>query len=148
MQISKHFSLKEMVRSQTAINHRMGNMPNPEQLKSIIDLVNKVLEPVRIAIGMPIKVSSGFRSHWLNDEIGGATNSQHTKGEAADLQCADNAKLFNHIKDNYVFDQLIWEFGNDNQPHWVHVSYTHTGLNRFMLLKAVKENGKTKYIRL
>jgi hypothetical protein len=154
MQISKHFHLKEFVKSQTAIQHRIGNMPDPAQFNALSALVNQVLEPARVALDMPLFVSSGFRSKALNELIGGAhriengvyiATSQHCKGEAADLQCKDNARLFSYIKENLTFDQLIWEFGDDEQPDWVHVSYTERGLNRFSVLRAVNDNGKTHY---
>lgn len=144
MQLSKDFNLSEFTRSKTAIKKDIDNMPNPKEQKAIQHLVDTVLQPVRSQIGMVISVTSGFRSKELNEIIGGANGSQHTKGEAADLECNDNARLFNHIRANCQFDQLIWEFGDTNQPDWVHVSVVD-GKNRREVLRAVKIKGKTAY---
>jgi hypothetical protein len=143
MKISEHFSLQELVRTSTGLK----NEPSPTAKVSLIMLVQNVLEPARLSFGKPIKVTSGFRSPSVNKAIGGATNSQHSKGEAADLFCEDNAKLFEIIRNELVFDQLIWEGGTKLQPAWVHVSYKTQG-NRSEVLRMVKENGKTKYIKL
>jgi zinc D-Ala-D-Ala carboxypeptidase len=104
-------------------------------------LCENVFEPLRLYLNTPIKISSGFRCLQVNRLIGGSATSQHTKGEAMDLQI--NAKGFNFIKDKLEFDQLIWEFGNDEQPSWVHVSFSSR--NRKQVLKASKKNGKTIY---
>ena len=110
----------------------------------------KVFEPVREFLGRPIHINSFFRCPKLNKAIGGSTRSQHCKGEAIDLDVAygdnPNAKIFNYIKDNLDFDQMIWEFGDDKNPNWVHVSYVNEIDNRNRCLKAYKENGKTKYM--
>lgn len=144
MQLSKDFSLTEFTRSKTAIKKDIDNTPNPKEQKAIQHLVDTVLQPVRNQIGMVITISSGYRSKELNAIIGGANGSQHCKGEAADLECIDNAKLFNHIRANCQFDQLIWEFGDTNQPDWVHVSAVE-GKNRREVLRAKKQNKKTIY---
>ena len=146
-QLSKDFTLEEFADSATARKLGLRNEPNPEQAACIARLVREVLQPARDMLNMPITVSSGFRSAELNKAIGGSTTSQHCKGEAADLDCADNKKLFDIIKDNFVFDQLIWEFGDDNRPDWVHVSLKEYG-NRNEVLRAVKAHGSTKYVKL
>jgi D-alanyl-D-alanine dipeptidase len=93
----------------------------------------------------PIKISSGYRSPELNKLIGGAKASQHNVGEAVDIDLdGKNGELFSYIVNNLDFDQIIWEFGDDTNPDWVHVSYKSTG-NRKQLLKAVKASGKTQY---
>lgn len=143
MKLSEHFTLEELVKTNTGLK----NEPTPTAKVSLIMLVQNVLEPARLSYGEPIKVTSGFRSPSVNKAIGGATSSQHCKGEAADLFCDDNAKLFEIIKNEFVFDQLIWEGGNNIQPSWVHVSYKTQG-NRSEVLRMVKEKGKTKYIKL
>lgn len=143
MKLGKYFTLEEL----TVTNSSHDNTPNRAQILSLSELVKNVLDPVREEIGMPIKVNSGFRSFEVNKSIGGALTSQHTKGEAADLDCSDNAKLFNLIHDNLVFDQLIWEGGDDKQPAWVHVSYKTTG-NRGEALRMTKVNGKSTYKRI
>jgi hypothetical protein len=93
-------------------------------------------------------VSSGYRSPELNSLIGGSKTSQHCFGNAADVQVEErNHEIFNFIKENLDFDQLIWEFGTDAEPSWVHVSYVQ-GKNRKQVLKAIKVNGKTQYVRI
>jgi zinc D-Ala-D-Ala carboxypeptidase len=147
MMLSKNFSLDEMTRSTTASKKRIENVPNAYQIENLVELCENVLQPLREAIG-PIYISSGFRSQKLNVAIGGSTTSQHCalKGAAADIDMGDkNKEIFNFIKDELIFDQLIWEFGDEQNPSWVHVSY-HYGHNRKQILKAVKINGKTKYI--
>lgn len=145
MQLSKNFSLKEM----TETSSHLPNNPTQGELNSLGLLVRNVLQPVRDLFGKSITVNSGFRSIAVNKEKGGSDKpiSQHTKGEAADLVCEDNAKLFHLIRDHFVFDQLIWEGGNDNQPAWVHVSYK-TQVNRGEKLRMKIVNGKKTYIRL
>jgi hypothetical protein len=146
MRISKNFELKEFIISKTAIDNAIGNMPNYKQTEALIFLVGNILQPCRDFLKMVIWITSGFRSDRLNEFIGGSDTSQHPKGEASDLKCNDNKKLFYFIKDNLRFDQLIWEFGDDNQPQWVHVSISAMGKNRGEVLRAIKVNGKTKYI--
>lgn len=147
MMLSKNFSLAEMTRSTTATKKRIENVPNDAQIESMRELCVKVLQPLRDSLG-PVNISSGFRSQKLNVAIGGSTTSQHCalRGAAADIDMdSRNAEVFNYIKDNIIYDQLIWEFGDDNNPSWVHVSY-HYGHNRKQILKAIKHNGKTKYL--
>ena len=122
--LSKNFSLDEFIRSETANMKGISNIPNPSELANISALVQNVLQPARDALKTPIYINSGFRSEKLNDAVGGAPNSQHMakNGAAADIRSNDNLKLFNYIKDNLPFDQLIWEEGT-SEPKWVHVSY-------------------------
>lgn len=147
MKLSKNFTLQEMVHSYTAVKKGILNEPSKAQIGNIRTLCDKVLQPLRDALG-PIHISSGFRSVELNRAIGGSSSSQHCalKGAASDIDLGQrNAEVFNYIKDNLEWDQLIWEFGDDKNPSWVHVSYNE-GNNRKQILKAIKENGKTKYI--
>ena len=147
MMLSKNFSLAEMTRSATADRKRIENVPNAAQIEFLVELCENVLQPVREEFG-PIRISSGYRSPKLNVAIGGSTSSQHCalRGAAADISMKEkNKDIFNYIKDELIFDQLIWEFGSDENPSWVHVSY-HYGHNRKQVLKAVKINGKTRYI--
>ena len=147
--ISKHISYKEGIHSITAIRKGIDNQPNEEQLANMKLVAEKVFEPLRIFINGPIKVNSFFRSPDLNKAIGGSTKSQHCKGQAIDIDDtygkATNAEMYWWIKDNLDFDQMIWEFGNNDNPDWVHVSYVSSEKNRNRCLKAYKENGKTKY---
>jgi len=122
MKLTEHFALEELISSHIAKAHNIDNYPNAEQIANLKALCENVLQPARDAIGA-IKVNSGYRSYALNLKIKGAKNSQHKEGKAADIVCSDNAKLFNWIRNNCSTDQLIWEFGNDKQPGWVHVSY-------------------------
>jgi len=149
--ISNHISDKEGMYSITATRLGIDNIPNEEQLTNMELVALKVFEPVREFLGRPIHINSFFRCPELNKAIGGSTKSQHCKGEALDLDVTygnnSNAKIFNYIKDNLDFDQLIWEFGDDNNPNWVHVSYVSEFDNRNRCLKAYRccSSGKTKY---
>ena len=138
--MTKNFTLKELCVTKTGIH----NEPNAEQKEALRLLAVNILQPARDALGA-ITVTSGFRNAKVNAAIGGSRTSQHMKGEAADLQCDDNAALFKFIK-TLEFDQLIWEFGDKEQPDWVHVSFAKK--NRKEILKATKKNGVTKYVKL
>ncbi len=147
--ISKHVSYREGVYSNTAIRRGIDNTPNDEQLNNMELVANEVFEPLRDWVDGPIKINSFFRSPDLNTAIGGSHKSQHCKGQAIDIDDvfnrATNAEMYHFIKDNLDFDQIIWEFGNDDNPDWVHVSYVSEDDNRRRCLKAYKENNKTKY---
>jgi hypothetical protein len=142
MNLSAHVTLEEFQSSPTATTHGINNLMNESQIASAKLLCENVFEPLRIHLNIPIKISSGYRSPQLNKMIKGSLSSQHCKAEAMDIKIG--AKGFNFIKDKLEFDQLIWEFGNDEEPQWVHVSYKK-GRNRKQVLKATKQNGKTKY---
>jgi len=148
--ISKHISYKEGVRSNTATRLGIKNEPNEEQLKNMKLLAEKVFEPLRLEVGGPIKVNSFFRSPELNKAIGGSTKSQHCHGQAIDIDDTfgykKNSEMYYFIKSELDFDQMIWEFGDDGNPNWVHVSYVSPEENRNRCLKAYKENNKTKYM--
>ena len=148
--ISKHISYKEGVYSVTAIRKGIDNEPNEEQLSNMKLVAEKIFEPVRTHFKVPIKVNSFFRSPDLNKAIGGSTKSQHCKGQAIDIDDTygkiKNYDIYWWIKDNLDFDQMIWEFGNNDNPDWVHVSYVSPDKNRNRCLKAYRENGKTKYM--
>jgi hypothetical protein len=141
MNLSAHVTLKEFENSPAATTHGINNKMSLSQIESAKLLCENVFEPLRIYLNTPIKISSGFRCVQLNKMIKGSSTSQHTKGEAMDLQIG--AKGFHFIKDKLDFDQLIWEFGNDENPSWVHVSFSSK--NRKQVLKATKKNGKTIY---
>ena len=147
--ISKHVSYNEGIRSNTAVRRGIDNTPNDEQLDNMVKTAEEIFEPLRAYVGGPIKVNSFFRCLELNTAIGGSKSSQHMKGQAMDLddtfgRCT-NAEMYEFIKEHLDFDQLIWEFGDDDNPAWVHVSYVSPEKNRKRCLKAYKENGKTKY---
>jgi zinc D-Ala-D-Ala carboxypeptidase len=149
MKISDHISMKEALRSNTAQRLGIDNMPDNETLVTMQVTAQHIFEPLRNHFNEPIYISSFYRSPELNKAIGGSAKSQHCKGEAIDIDDvyskASNVDFFNYIKDKLEFDQLIWEFGDDENPAWVHVSY-NLGKNRMRILKAIKENGRTKYI--
>jgi hypothetical protein len=126
-------------------------MPIALHIENFKLLAEKVFEPIRTHFGVPIHISSGYRSVELNKCIGGSLTSQHCQGEAIDIDMdssssgVTNRMVFDYIKDNLVFDQLIYEFGDSKNPDWVHVSYESTGRQRKQVLKAVRVNGKTTY---
>lgn len=146
MRLSAHFDLVEFTRSESAKRHGVLNNPTEEHLANLKVLCEKVLEPIRLHFGHPIHISSGYRSKVLNHYIGGALKSQHCLGEAADLDLDNssypttNKMIFDYIKDNLVFDQVI----NEYNYSWVHVSYS-SGNNRKQVLDANKHNGRTIY---
>lgn len=130
MKLSENFTLEEL----TATRSKFDSDPSQNELEALKLLVLKVLQPLRDLYGKPIKVNSGFRSIDVNKAVGGVNNSQHLKGEAADITAgADNKLLFNLIRNNLTFDQLIWEKGNALNPQWIHVSFKKYG-NRKQIL--------------
>ena len=149
MRISKHISYKEATQSQTATRKGISNDPDAYQLQNMQLLAEKVFEPIREHFGVPIAINSFFRSQKLNKAIGGASGSQHTQGRAIDIDdtlgVVSNKQMFEYIKNHLDFDQLIWEFGDNNNPAWVHISYVSPTENRNRVLKASKKNGKTIY---
>lgn len=149
MKLSDNFTLAEMVRSQTARRLNIDNTPDEHQIEFMRELCVNVLQPIRDEFG-PVRVTSGLRVPELNRAIGGSSSSQHCalNGAAADIDFGDNnARVFKWICENIIFDQLIWEFGDESNPDWIHVSYNY-GKNRGQILRAVKRNGKTKYIAM
>ena len=145
MNLTENFTLEEMYKSTTAIRLGIDNTPSDIVVKNLLQLCKRVLQPLRDHMDEFIKVSSGYRSPDLNKKIGGSKSSQHCLGQAADISCGERtAEMYHYIKNNLIFDQLIWEFGNDENPDWVHVSYSTTK-NRKECLRAYKVNGKTVY---
>ena len=147
--ISKHISDREGVYSITATRRGLDNTPDGEQLANMKLLAEKVFEPLRAWVGGPIRINSFFRGPELNTAIGGSSKSQHCKGQAVDIDDGGrnktNAQMYKHIKDELEFDQMIWEFGDDKNPNWVHISYVSEDANRNRCLKAYKDKRKTKY---
>ena len=147
--ISKHISNKESVYSRTAQRLNISNTPTEDHKQNMIELAENIFEPLRSYVGGPIKINSFYRSPKLNKAIGGSSKSQHCNGQAIDIDDTfgriSNAEMYEFIKQNLDFDQMIWEFGDDDNPDWVHVSYVSAEENRKRCLKAYKENGKTKY---
>ena len=132
MKLTEHFTLYELVRSETADRNHIDNTPSQEVIENLRALCRNVLEPARVAFGSPIYITSGYRCPELNKAVGGKPASQHLRGEAADLQVrgVENLrKLYRTIKDNSVFDQLLFE-SNKAGAKWIHVSYKATGNRR------------------
>jgi len=147
--ISKHITWNEAVKSKTAEKHEIENIPNENQIQEMKKIAKNVFEPLREWAGHPIRVNSFFRSPELCIKLKSKATSQHTKGQAIDIDSLgdkSNAELFYYIKENLNFDQLIWEFGDDENPDWIHVSFVNVNTNRGNVLKAVKKNKKTQYI--
>lgn len=155
MKLSNHLSVKEATYSATAIKHGINNQPNIGQLEVLKAMASKVFEPCRKFVGGPLKVTSGYRGPELNKRIGGSLSSDHTISDhltaALDLDCdvfggKTNAELFHYIKDKLEFKQLIWEFGDEYSPNWVHVSYSvQPKNNKHEVLIAKRKGGRTVY---
>ena len=136
MNLSKNYSLNEMCRSNTARVKGLPNVPNAEQVKNLQQLCENVLQPLRDHLGKPVAINSGFRSQAVNMAVGGANNSQHMKGEAADIKCKDYPyakEIYTWIMDNLKFDQVILE--PKGKAVWVHVSFRTNGRNRQQALQ-------------
>jgi zinc D-Ala-D-Ala carboxypeptidase len=131
VKLSEHLALSEVIRSESAKRNGISNMPTPEHIENFKILATKVFEPIREHFGVPIRISSGYRSQrQLNKCVGGSTTSQHSSGEAIDIDqdatTITNKQVFDYIRDNLAFDQLINEFDYS----WVHVSYKANGKQR------------------
>ena len=134
--VTMHFTIEELYASATAKAKGINNKPDIQQIINLVYLCAYVLEPLRKAMGEPIKIGSGYRCEKLNKAVGGVYNSQHLKGQAADLcidgDIAKGKRWFNYIKDHLPFDQLIWEHNAKTGSYWVHVSFVYPdfGKNR------------------
>ena len=139
-----NFTLEELTKTRFALD----NTPSPKVVENLQLLCEKVLQPLRDAVG-PVNVTSGYRSKVVNEAVNGARNSDHLWGYAADLQSPDgnHRKLYDWLKANAMFTQLIYEFGNDTQPQWVHVSYNPKDLKR-EILRARNVGKRVTYSRL
>lgn len=151
MKLSKNLYLSEVTKSRTAKRLGISNEPTKEHLVNLQILAEKIFQPIRDYYNSPIYISSGYRSESLNKAIGGSKSSQHCKGQAIDIDrdghsLPNNGQIFEYIKNNLEFDQLIWEFGSNTNPDWVHVSYNTNGSQRKQILVAYKDsNNRTKY---
>jgi len=140
MQLTENFTVAEFERSATATKHGIDNTMRGNVLVNAKELCLKVLQPARDALNMPLTVSAGYRSSGLNPLVGGAKNSHHMYGMAADVKCKDNRAFFEYVRENLPFTQLIWEYGDDNQPQWVHVSYDKRDIRKQVL--RIDHNGR------
>jgi D-alanyl-D-alanine dipeptidase len=151
MKLSEHLSLSEVIRSESAKRNGISNMPTEQHIANFKLLAEKIFEPIRNNFRCPIHISSAYRSIELNRVVKGSLTSQHCTGEAIDVDMdgtpngVTNKMVFDYIKNNLDFDQLIWEFGTNENPDWVHVSYESTGKQRKQVLKAIRSNGSTQY---
>jgi hypothetical protein len=149
MRISDHITYKEATRSNTATRRGIDNTPGDYEISNMIGVAKNIFEPLREWVGGPIKINSFYRCVDLNSAIGGSSRSQHCEGRAIDIDDVfghkTNAEMFHYIKDNLNFDKLIWEFGDDKNPDWVHVSYISNDENRGRVMVAERVDGKTKY---
>ena len=147
--ISKHISYKEAVKSNTAMRLNIDNTPSAYEITNMNGIAHNIFEPLREWVGGPIKINSFFRCVELNKAIGGSSKSQHCQGRAIDIDDTyghkTNAEMYEWIKENLDFDQMIWEFGTEKNPDWVHISYVSPDENRNRCLKAERVNGKAVY---
>ena len=144
MKLSKNLSLKEATKSNTATRLGIKNEPEQWEIDNLRAVAENIFQPIRDHFGIPIGISSGYRCKELNKAIGGSKYSQHMIGEALDIDAdiygkVTNAEIFNYIKNNLEWDQMIWEFGDDEEPNWVHVSYKEAGTNRKQLRRAYRD---------
>ena len=147
--ISEHISYKEGTRSITALRLGINNTPDTYQFTNMQVVAENIFEPLRKWVRGPIKINSFLRVPDLNKAIGGSESSQHCQGRAIDIDDSyghkTNAEMFEYIKNHLDFDQMIWEFGDDDNPDWVHVSYVSPDRNRGRCLRAERIDGKTQY---
>jgi len=150
MKLSKNLTLKEAAKSNTATRLGINNTPSEWEIDNLRAIADNIFQPIRDHFGVPIGVSSGFRCKELNSAVGGSKYSQHMVGEALDIDAdiygkVTNADIFNYIKKNLEWDQMIWEFGDDEEPNWVHVSYKEGGVNRKQIRKAIRDSKGVYY---
>lgn len=160
MKLSKNLTLAEATKSNTAIKLGIDNTPPKAHVENLKAIAENIFQPIRDHFKKPIAVTSGYRSAELNKAIGGAGSydagvyvpkSQHCYGEALDIDGdafggVRNSDIFEFVRSNLDFDQMIWEFGDDKEPAWVHVSFKANGKNRKQLLRAVREGRSTRYL--
>ena len=138
MKISNHLTLREVTKSNTADRRGIDNTPTDEHLENLKVVAEKIFEPLRVRFGVPIGISSGYRSKALNKAVKGSKTSHHCRGMALDIDAdmfggITNKQIFDYIKDNLEFTQLIWEFGTDDEPNWVHAAYEPDNLKKQVL---------------
>ena len=150
MKLTKNFSLEELTRSDTAERKGIDNSPTAEHIHNLAALCENVLQPLRDKVKHSIRVTSGYRSEKLNNAIGGSKTSEHSFGKAADIKLIIDGEnkseiLYLSILEMGIpFRQMIWEFGDEETPSWIHISFNKED-NKKQTLRAYKENNKTKY---
>jgi len=151
MKLSNNLTLAEVIKSNTAIRRGIDNTPTDAHIENLKYLAEKVFQPIREHFGCPIFVSSGYRSKGLNEAIGGSQRSFHSHGCALDLDMdgragdVNNEDIFYYIKNNLQYTELIWEFGTEDRPDWVHVAIAKGREDEKNAKIAYREEGKTKY---
>tara|TARA_Y100000385_G_scaffold278597_1_gene327057 strand:- start:1462 stop:1923 length:462 start_codon:yes stop_codon:yes gene_type:complete len=150
MKLSRNLTLKEVVKSNTATRLGIDNNPDDWDIENLRAIAENIFQPIRDHFGVPIGVSSGYRGKDLNKAIGGSKYSQHMTGEALDLDAdmygkITNADIFKFVKNNLHWDQMIWEFGDDEEPNWVHISYKPSGGNRKQIKRAYRDSKGVHY---
>jgi hypothetical protein len=150
MKLTQNFSLEELTRSDTAERKGIDNSPTAEHIHNLAELCENVLQPLRDKVKHSIRVTSGYRSEKLNNAIGGSKTSEHSFGKAADIKLIIDGENKSEIlylailEMGIPFRQMIWEFGDNETPSWVHISFNKDD-NKKQTLRAYKDNGKTKY---
>ena len=153
MKLSKNLWLSEVIKSNTATRKGIDNSPTKLHIANLEYLAKKIFQPIREHFECPIFVSSGYRSKALNEAIGGSQRSFHSHGMALDLDMDNkaskisNTDIFNFIKDNLEYTELIWEFGDEDKPDWVHVAIAKGRENEKNAKVAYREDGKAKYMK-
>ena len=150
MKLSRNLTLKEAVKSNTATRLGIDNRPDEWDIGNLKAIAENIFQPIRDHFGVPIGVSSGYRGKDLNKAVGGSKYSQHMTGEALDLDAdihgkVTNADIFKFVKNNLHWDQMIWEFGDDEEPNWVHISYKPSGGNRKQIKRAYRDSKGVHY---
>ena len=149
--ISKHITMKEAIHSEYAEKHGINNEPIVRHIQAMQYLAQTVFEPLRAHFNVPIKVNSFYRCPALNKAIGGVDTSEHCLGQAMDISAIEgvaNKELFDYINEHLPFNQLIWEFGDNDNPDWVHVSLT-AGTNKYQVLRSKRtKDGKVIYTHI
>ena len=148
VKMMSYFTIDELCRSTKANLLGISNIPDAEARRCLQALIDNVLDPARREFGLPITVTSGYRCYSLNAAVGGVHGSQHERGQASDLTYTPNpymnATIFDIIRRQGNFDQLLWEKGTDKSPAWVHVSYNpNLKKQRGEVLRT--KDGKTYY---
>jgi len=144
MRLSKNLTLREAVKSNTATRLGIDNRPDEWDIGNLKAIAENIFQPIRDHFGVPIGVSSGYRGKDLNKAVGGSKYSQHMTGEALDIDAdihgkVTNADIFKFVKNNLHWDQMIWEFGDDENPAWIHVSFKEGGGNRCQVKRAYRD---------
>lgn len=152
--ISEHITYEEAIHSDYAINHKIDNTPNAEQLSNMRVVAENIFEPTRVHFGVKIGLDSFFRSQLVNIGVGGSKTSDHMQGKSMDINGhlyggVTNKEIFQYIKNNLEFDQLIAEFPDeDGEPRWVHASYREEGNRNMVMMSKKDDNGKTIYEKI